>query len=441
MNENNQNGNGRLSEEELSRRLREKRVNNFSLNISDDEWTEDTGYEEPSSLNSYSDPSVAERQSEQEAKSEKQAKKRAMQAHKARNKQKRKGNRRFFRILWLVMVLLIALSAGFYAVNGINDMLAVGRESISVTVDLPVDPTNEEVAEILEEKGIIKDRSFFELYAAFTNSSDYYSNGTFQLDTSMDYQAIINTLQKTSNRLDVVTVMIPEGTSVRELAQLLEENGVCSASDFLEACNTMELDESYDVLSNITDRGERYYHLEGYLFPDTYDFYQNDDITSVLMKLVNNCNKKVMDEDLQEQISASNMTTDEVLTLASIIQREAANNDDMAMVSSVLHNRLENGASQDIYTLDCDSTMYYPYRTIDDVPENERDTFVSTYNTYTLRGLPPGPICNPGMAAIEAALNPADTNYYYFCHDADGNAYYAQTAAEHQQNLVEAGLR
>ena len=106
MNENNQNG--RLSEEELSRRLREKRVNNFSLNISDDEWEEDNNYEESSSLNSYSDPSVAERQSEQEAKSEKQAKKRAMQAHKARNKQKRKGNRRFFRILWLVMVLLIA---------------------------------------------------------------------------------------------------------------------------------------------------------------------------------------------------------------------------------------------------------------------------------------------------------------------------------------------
>ena len=85
--------------------------------------------------------------------------------------------------------------------------------------------------------------------------------------------------------------------------------------------------------------------------------------------------------------------------------------------------------------------MYYPYRTIDDVPEDERETFLSTYNTYTLRGLPPGPICNPGMAAIEAALNPTDTNYYYFCHDADGNAYYAQTAAEHQQNLVEAGLR
>ena len=159
------------------------------------------------------------------------------------------------------------------------------------------------------------------------------------------------------------------------------------------------------------------------------------------MKLVNNCNKKLMDDELQEQIEASGMTLDEVLTLASIIQMEAANTDDMYMVSSVLHNRLENGSQYDIYTLDCDSTTYYPYRTKDDVPEAERDTFTSTYNTYTVRGLPAGPICNPGMDAIDAALNPQDTNYYYFCHDADGNAYYAATAAEHQQNLVEAGLR
>ena len=107
MNENNHNLHP--SEEELSRRLREKRVSGFSLNISDEEYDNTQDYEEPSSISSYSDPSVAERQSEQEAKSEKQAKKRAMQAHKARNKQKRKGNRRFFRILWLVMVLLIAI--------------------------------------------------------------------------------------------------------------------------------------------------------------------------------------------------------------------------------------------------------------------------------------------------------------------------------------------
>ena len=442
MNENRDNNNTtHVSDEELSRRLREKRIHNFSLNISEEELGDTQSEEEPASLNSYSDPSVAREQSAQASKSEKQAKKRAARTHEERNREKRKSNRRFFRAVWLVMVILISFLAGQFAVDGINDMLAIGREAISITVDLPEDPTTDEVADILEEKGVIQEKAFFKLYAMFTNSSEYYSNGTFQLDTSMDYQAVINTLQRTSNRLDTVRLMIPEGTSVVELAELLEENGVCAASDFLAACNTTELDESYEVLGFIEDRGTRYYHLEGYLFPDTYDFYQNDDVTSVIMKLVNNCNKKLMDDELQEQIEASGMTLDEVLTLASIIQMEAANTDDMYMVSSVLHNRLENGSQYDIYTLDCDSTTYYPYRTKDDVPEAERDTFTSTYNTYTVRGLPAGPICNPGMDAIDAALNPQDTNYYYFCHDADGNAYYAATAAEHQQNLVEAGLR
>ena len=442
MNENRENRNAPPpSDEELSRRLREKRVNSFSLNIAEDDFAAPEEAEESASISSYSDPSVAKAQTAQATRSEKQAKKRAAKAHKARNKQKRKANQRFFRVSWLVTAGRLSRVAARCAVDGINDMLATGREAVKVTVDLPVDPTNEEVAEILKEKGVIQEKSFFQLYARFTNSSEYYSNGTFELDTSMDYQAIINALQRTSNRLDTVKVMIPEGTSVMQLAALLEENGVCSANDFLEACNTTELDESYDVLSYIEDRGERYYHLEGYLFPDTYEFYQNDDVMNVLMKLVNNCGKKLLTDEMQEQFEASSLTADEVITLASIIQMEAANTEDMYMVSSVLHNRLENGSLYDIYTLDCDSTTYYPYWKRDEIPESERDSFVSSYNTYNNRGLPPGPICNPGLDAIQAALNPESTNYYYFCHDADGNAYYASTAAEHEQNLVEAGLR
>lgn len=433
------NKNGRQEEEELSRRLHEKRVSNFSLNIAEEDL-ESSQYQEPPAINSYSDPSVAQRQSAQATRNEKQAKKRAARAHKARNKQKRKGNRRFFRVVWLVMVVLVSLVIGQYGVDGINDMLAVGREAVAVTVDIPVDPTTEEVADILEEKGIIQEKSFFILYASITNSSEYYSNGTFQLDTSMDYEAIINNLQRTANRLDTVTVMIPEGTSVVELAELLEENGVCSAADFLEECNTRELDESYDVLTQMPDEGNRYYHLEGYLFPDTYEFYKNDDVTSVVMKLVNNCGKR-LSEEIRQEITDSGRTIDEVLTLASIIQAEAANKDDMYMVSSVLQNRLRDGAQYDIYTLDCDSTRYYPYKTQDQIPEDQRETFVSSYNTYSIQGLPPGPICNPGLDAIDAALHPAETNFYYFCHDAEGMAYYAQTAAQHQQNLVEAGLR
>ena len=159
------------------------------------------------------------------------------------------------------------------------------------------------------------------------------------------------------------------------------------------------------------------------------------------MKLVNNCNKKLMDDELQEQIEASGMTLDEVLTLASIIQMEAANTDDMyrfrpscTIVSKTVRSMISirSTAIRPPIIRIARRTMCLR-RSVIRLPV--------AYNTYTVRGLPAGPICNPGMDAIDAALNPQDTNYYYFCHDADGNAYYAATAAEHQQNLVEAGLR
>ena len=143
---------------------------------------------------------------------------------------------------------------------------------------------------------------------------------------------------------------------------------------------------------------------------------------------------------MREQIESRGMTIDEIMTLASIIQLEAANEQDMYVISSILQNRLRDGAQRDIYTLDCDSTYYYPYHDADDVPADIKDTFASTYNTYNIQGLPPGPVCNPGLDAIMAAINPDDTNYYYFCHDADGTPYYAETAAGHQANLERAGL-
>ena len=146
-------------------------------------------------------------------------------------------------------------------------------------------------------------------------------------------------------------------------------------------------------------------------------------------------------QDLKADIQASGYTMDEIITLASIIQAEAANTDDMYMVSAILHNRLENGESHDIFSLDCDSTLYYPY-TADTVPED----YVSRYSTYLnnggVSGLPAGAICSPGLDAIDAAIHPSEegSDYYYFCHDADGTPYYAATAEEHENNLYEAGL-
>ena len=130
---------------------------------------------------------------------------------------------------------------------------------------------------------------------------------------------------------------------------------------------------------------------------------------------------------------------DEIVTIASIVQAEAANKDDMFVISSIIHNRLKNGVEMGVAQLNCDCTVYYPYREQKDVPASIKDTFKSRYNTFNFNGLPPGPICNPSLDAILAAIAPKDTNYYYFCHsitDDGSTPYYATTLSEHEYNLT-----
>lgn len=238
----------------------------------------------------------------------------------------------------------------------------------------------------------------------------------------------------------MVTVTFPEGMTVLQVAALLEENEVCSQEDFLTAVNSSDFD-GYDAIAPIASSTGKYYKLEGYLFPDTYDFYKGEEIDSVVGKLVYNFQNRTA--DLEERIAASGMTLDQIVTMASIIQREAANTQDMANVSAVLHNRLDFGGEYGIYRLECDSTIYYPYQRAEDVPETGALSY-GNYDTYEVQGLPAGAICNPGLDAIEAALNPNTegdaANYLYFCHAADGTAYYATNADDHAYNMQLAGL-
>ena len=201
---------------------------------------------------------------------------------------------------------------------------------------------------------------------------------------------------------------------------LLEENEVCSSEDFLTAINTADFDE-YTMIGEITNASEKYFKLEGYLFPDTYQFYKGEEIDSVVSKMLYNFQNRT--EDLEEDIANSGMTMDQIVILASIIQREAANTQDMANVSAVLHNRLSFGADYGIYSLQCDSTMYYPYKTASDVPTEGARAY-GNYDTYQVQGLPAGAICNPGLDAIEAALHPADTSYLYYVLSPDGDGHH-----------------
>ena len=351
--------------------------------------------------------------------------------HKRRDKIKRRKNRHVFTIMWLLMVILMSLTVSKYLISGSNDFFAVGRIEATVTVEIPENVTVDQLTDILYQKQVINKPEFFKIYCMLTADMEYFREGTFEISTTMDYEGIINYLQSEGER-ESVQIMFSEGLNVVEIAQKLEDMDVCSAEEFLEAVNNMDFSQ-YWAVSSVDSFEGTYYKLEGYLFPNTYDFYYGEELDSVIGKMIYSLQENINGADLREEIAASEYSYQEIMTLASIIQAEAHDTEDMYMISAVLHNRLRDGAYRDIYVLGCDSTTYYPYRRVEDLPEGMED-YKSSYDTYTISGLPAGPICNPGIDAIKAALRPSEdgSGYYYFGHHDDGTPYYSRTLSEHE---------
>lgn len=426
---------------------RRHKAENFHLNIQEnfDDYGDNSTYDEPSEINSYSGQDVKE----QIARESKNALKKRKKAEKKDRKMRNKHNRNVFRWIWIISVVIVGAMASMYIITGMNDMLAINRtDSTVVKIDIPEKPTLDDVASLLEKNGIISEPSYFKMFANLTKAADDFTQGTYEVRKNMDYEAIIDNLMSSGNRTDVISVTIIEGQNVLEIANTLKEQGALGDTDkFLELCNSDKFDEDFSFLSDIKNGADRYYKLEGYLYPDKYDFYKNEDPESIIYKFLNNYEAKINEKQdfngydklttVKKMIENSNSSysLDEIMTIASIIQAEAADTKDMYYISSILHNRLSAGADMGVSNLGLDSTKFYPYRSAKDVPDGLGSDYKSNYDTYDKAGLPAGPICNPGMDAIKAAINPADTNYYYFCHDSDGNAYYASTIYEHNANL------
>ena len=389
----------------------------------------------------------------------------AKRKDKRRRRFKARKNRLIFRAIWLTMVIFTSIMIGQYIMVGVNDMLGVGREDEkSVSITVPKNATLDQITDILSENKVINNPYFFKIYATVTKATSGYTMGTFDIATNKDYQAIINYMQSDMNRTDVVKLRFREGLNIKEIADLLQENKVCDSKEFLEKCDTKDFDEDYEFLKGIKNDSQRYYRLEGYLFPDTYEFYIGEDVTSVVQKFLSNYRRKLYlskirfesgqkKQTIEQKAEALGMTMEDVITMASLIQAEAANQSDMYVISSVLHNRLDtipNDGMNDLGEggfkyLQLDSTVFYPYRSETQMPATMRKNFESRYNTYIIEGLPAGPICSPGLEAVMAAVNPDNTNYYYFCHkaatdDEEAVPYYATNNYEHIANLEEAGL-
>ena len=324
-----------MNEENNIQNLEEKRrqkAKSFTLNIQDDIYDESAKTEnnEPEELNSYSGEDVKE----QMEKNSKQALKKKKKIDKKLSKAKNKRNRRVFRVIWLVSVIIVGAMAGMFFVAGIDDMLAINRtEEKNVRIEIPANPNLDTVATVLEKNNIIDDKNYFKLFAKFTKADDDFTQGTYDIKTNLDYEAIINFLLSSVNRTDTVEVTIPEGRNVLEIAKLLKEKGALADEDkFLELCNSNHFDDEYSFLKDITNADDRYYKLEGYLYPDTYTFYENEDAENVIYRFLNNYESKLTEkqdvpgydkvttiEDMLKK-NRSDYTLDQVMIVASIIQ-------------------------------------------------------------------------------------------------------------------------
>ncbi len=337
--------------------------------------------------------------------------------------------------LLIIIVLCTAILSGI-AITSINDVLAINKDSEPVTVEIPADATTSEIIGILGDAGLISRplmcKVAYGILSDFKKSSaPKYIEGIFYLKASMGLEGMLNKLKETQNYSETVTLSFPEGWSVYQIFNKLEEYDVCDADYLYKAAESVNFNYGFLSSAKSGNNDNRYMLLEGYFFPDTYEFFIDLNANSVIERFLQNFDKKWTDE-YAARAKELGLTVDQVIKIASIIQREAANDEQMPQISSVLHNRLNDRV--DYPTLDCDSTYNYVTNYVKPVSgEVLADRFMKSYNTYICDGLPAGSICNPGDAAVKAALYPDDTDYYYFQHDSNGKIYLAKTNAEHNR--------
>jgi UPF0755 protein len=292
----------------------------------------------------------------------------------------------------------------------------------------------ESVAQIgsnLQQQGLLRDGDLFRLYVRYNNLDSTINAGVFTLRPNMNIQEIAQTLQRAVAAETQIT--IPEGKRMEEVAELLQEQLNINADEFLRLAR--RADYNYAFLKDLPDGAS----LEGYLFPDTYRLPQNPTAQDVLLKMLDNYGEKV--QPLMEQAKAAGKTPREVLTLASIVEREAVIASERPTIASVYLNRLKIGMA-----LQADPTTQYAlgYQpdqktwwkqglTADDLKYNDP----SGYNTYVSPDMPPGPIASPGLSSIEAVITPAETSYLYFVASCskDGSHQFSVTFEEHQSKI------
>ena len=339
-----------------------------------------------------------------------------------------------------VLLYLVFVVAASFVVAGVgwllaNDLCALNKEYKEATIEVTQDDDMGSVTKKLKEAGLIEYKWFFRLFCAVANAEEKIGEGTYTLNTDMDYRALITGMVSKSGgsmTADTVRVTIPEGYSVQQIIDLLVEKGVSDKEDLEDAAMNYVYDD-YDFVDN--ENLGSISRLEGYLFPNTYDFYVGEKASSALGRLLKEFGRQ-MDTEMMELVENSGYSLHEILTIASLIEKET-DGTDRQLIASVIYNRMNNPSKETAGLLQIDAALVYATGHNELTEEDlELD---SPYNLYKNKGLPPTPIGNPGIESIKAALMPADTDYYYYVLGNDGKHIFSETYAQHQQ--VIAGLK
>lgn len=324
-------------------------------------------------------------------------------------------------VYWL-FVLGVSMLLSALIIGAVNEVFGLQYTDEQVVITIPEGATLSDATKILKEADLISNRALFSAFFKLTSKGKPLRTGDFTANMSYDYRSLTKMLTRGGAKRETVRVTIPEGYEVKQIIELLDKKGVCSEDELTEVLKNGDFE--YDFLEGIKKGDVN--RLEGYLYPDTYEFYVNDAPANVIKKLLSNFNNKFTDS-MAKRAKELGFSTHEIITLASIIEREATSSD-RALISSVFHNRLD---SKNYPYLESCATVQYILGERKARITIEDTKIESPYNTYENKGLPPGPISSPGMAAIEAALYPADSEYLFFAVSEDGKHHFSKTYDEH----------
>lgn len=324
--------------------------------------------------------------------------------------------------VFFVLVVCLIISAGVCSGYSLyTDVYGKFGSENDVYINIAAGSGINAIADVLYENGIIKYPNVFKMTAK-KDENAIYQQGTHILNENMSYDAIIQALQKPPISNDqLIKLTVPEGYELEQIAKLVEEKGIASQTDFLREANFGKFE--YNFVKDIKRTENR---LEGYLFPATYEIYIGESVHNVIDKMLKKFSETVL--PIYEE-SETDKTLDEIIIMASIVEKEAANDDERTKVASVFYNRMKADM-----TLSSCATVQYVLDERKAILSNSDIKIDSEYNTYIHKGLPMGPIAMPGELSVKAALYPEDTDYLYFAAD-NGRNVFSKTDTEHLENV------